>query len=112
MRIINKTKNSVLAENALIADSWPKRTKGLLGRKAFERGEALVIDPCNSVHTFFMAFAIDVLFVDKDNRVIKAVSNLKPFRMTAVVISSAYVIELPSGTIARTNTAPPDLLST
>lgn len=112
MRIVNKTRNAVLAEKAFVAHTLPQRTKGLLGRKNLVRGEGLVIDPCNSVHTFFMRFSIDVLFVDKNNCVIKTVSNLRPFRITSVILGSAYVIELPSGTIERTNTVASDLLST
>jgi len=110
MLIINKTKNAALAENAFVADTFWKRIKGLLGRKSLKAGEALVIRPCNSVHTFFMRFPIDVLFVDKDNRIIKTVADLEPFRMTPVIFGSAFVVELPAGTLHSTNTRASDLL--
>ena len=110
MKIINKSKGVVLAD-AIIADTPFKRMKGLLGRKALNEGEALVIKPCNSIHTFFMRFPIDVLFVDKNNKVIKAISSIKPFRITGIYFGAAFVVELSAGTIKRTRTVESDLLS-
>ena len=110
MRILNKTNNIVLAEDILVADNPFKRMSGLLGRREFLKGQALLIKPCNSVHTFFMRFPIDVLFVAKDNRVIKAISFLKPFCFTAIYFKAAYAIELPAGVIQSTFTSPGDLL--
>ncbi|MBU0709888.1 MAG: DUF192 domain-containing protein [Candidatus Omnitrophica bacterium] len=111
MKIINKTKNIVLAEEAGVADNPFRRIKGLLGKKGLNRGEALVIRPCNSIHTFFMRFPIDVLFVSKDNRVVKAISCLKSFRLSAVYFSASFVIELPSGVIQSTSTQEGDSIS-
>jgi hypothetical protein len=110
MRLINQTKNTLLAKDAKVASSFSERTTGLLNRTTFKIGEALVIKPCKSVHTFFMMFAIDVLFVNKDNKVIRAIENLKPFRMTSIVWGAAYVVELPVGVIKTTNTAESDSL--
>jgi hypothetical protein len=78
--------------------------KGLLGKKELPKGEALWIKPCFSVHTFFMRFAIDVIFLNKTNQVIAAVSNLTPNRMTRLYPRSFSVLELPPGTIVATNT--------
>lgn len=111
MKIINKTKNTVLAQNTVVADTVFRRIKGLLGRKDFIKGEALVIKPCNSIHTFFMQFPIDVLFVDKHNQVIKVISSLKPFRLTYIYFDAAFVIELPVGTTQSTFTYKGDILS-
>jgi len=99
MKIINRTNNAVLAENAIVADTFFTRAKGLLDRKDFNQGEALVIRPCNSIHTFFMRFPIDLLFVTKDSLVIKAISRLKPYRISGIYFKSAFVIELPPGTL-------------
>lgn len=99
MKIINKTNNSVVSEEVIFANTPLKRMKGLLGRKELKKGQALVIRPCNSIHTFFMRFSIDVLFVDKENRVIKIISCLKPFRLSPVYFNSAFTVELPVGTI-------------
>ena len=110
MRLINQAKGTVLAENVLLADSPFKRIKGLLGRAGFNQGQALIIKPGNSIHTFFMRFPIDILFVDKNNRVLKAVAHLPPFRLSPVSFRSSFVIELPAGTIRSTSTSQGDKL--
>jgi uncharacterized membrane protein (UPF0127 family) len=111
MKIINKNKNNILAEEVIVADTPFKRSKGLLGRKLFKPGEALVIVPCNSIHTLFMRFSIDALFVNKEHRVIKAIWNLKPFRITKIYFNSSFVVELPVGTICATATEEGDIIS-
>ena len=110
MKIINVTRNTVLADNAIVAKTLLSRIIGLLNRKSLNQGEALVITHCSSIHTIFMRFSIDVLFVDKENKVIKAISNLKPFRLTYIYPRSSYVIELPTGTIESTHTQETDEL--
>ncbi|MFH1458423.1 MAG: DUF192 domain-containing protein [Candidatus Omnitrophota bacterium] len=111
MKIINKTKNTVLAEEAVIADTLFKRLKGLLGRRYLREAEALLITPCNSIHTLFMHFAIDVVFVDKACKVVKTIPYLKPFRITRPYFKADFVLELPAGTIASSSTTPGDTLS-
>lgn len=111
MLLINQTKGTVLAENILLADSILKRIKGLLGKASFNKGQALIIKPCNSIHTFFMRFSIDVLFIDKNNKVIQALSGIKPFKLTRIYLQADYVIELPSGTIKDSLTSVGDQLS-
>ena len=100
-----------MADNAVIADTFFKRARGLLGKKEFHRGQALVLDPCNSVHTFFMRFPIDLLFVSKDNKVVKAISRLAPFCLSPICLKSRFVIELPPDTIKLTLTSPGDQLT-
>lgn len=111
MKIVNKTKGTILADKAIIAHSYSRRIIGLLNRKNLNQGEALIIDPCSSIHTFFMQFAIDVIFVDKENKVIKTISCLKPFRLTPIYWQGKLVIELPAGTIKSTHTQDGDTLS-
>jgi uncharacterized membrane protein (UPF0127 family) len=83
-------------------DSKARRT-GLLDRDHLPEGQALVIAPCNAIHTFFMKFAIDVAFVARNGRVLKVRANIQPWRIAACL--SAYaVIELPAGTLERTGT--------
>jgi uncharacterized membrane protein (UPF0127 family) len=110
LKIINKTKNAVLAEEAIMADRLFPRIKGLLGRKNFRQGEAIIITPCNSIHTFFMGFPIDVLFVNKNNLVVKAISAMPPGRLTPIYFNACFVIELPPGTIQSTSTSKGDTL--
>ena len=111
MRIDNVTRGTELANSARAARSYWARLVGLLGRSSLKPGEALLIEPCNSVHTFFMRFAIDVVYLDKSHRVVKAVSALRPFRMSMGAKGAHAVIELPSGTIASTQLAVGDELA-
>ena len=111
MRITNQTRGTELASDARFARSLWSRIVGLLGRPSLPAGGALVIDPCSSVHTAFMRFAIDVVYLDPSRRVIKSVAHLKPFRMSAALRGRCSVIELPSGAIAASNTAPGDQLA-
>jgi len=112
IKIINETKNTLVAEKAVLVETFLMRIKGLLGRKKFLKGEALILKPCNSIHTFFMKFPIDVVFLDKNNRVIKTIICLKPFRFTPVYFKANLAIELPCGTIQATLTQPNDFLRT
>jgi len=93
-----------------MADKPWQRVKGLLGEKKLMPGYGLVLKPCNSIHTFFMLFPIDVLFVDKTNRVIKALAGLKPFRLTPLYFNARFVVELPAGLIQASGTSEGDVL--
>ncbi|HAH21580.1 MAG: hypothetical protein A2Y00_05745 [Omnitrophica WOR_2 bacterium GWF2_43_52] len=104
MKIINKTRDVLLAEHAVIADKPFVRMKGLLGKKQLLDKHALVLKPCNSIHTFFMRFAIDVLFLDRQNNIVKMYASLKPWRLSGIFPSAFFCIELPSGVINKTHT--------
>lgn len=110
MKIINQSKNTILATEAVVADKALSRIKGLLGRKELRAGEALIIKPCNSIHTFFMRFPIDVLFVDKHSKAIKAIHSILPFHLTAIYFTAAFAIELPVGSLAASFTEPGDTI--
>lgn len=110
MRLINITKNTTLAQDVYLAKTVFSRIKGLLGRKIFPPGQAVILDPCDAVHTFFMHFAIDILFIGKDYKVIKTIASLKPNQATFICWRSRRVIELPAGTLKLTNTQAGDQL--
>lgn len=105
----NLTRQTVLAERLEVADSSAKRNKGLLGRKGLSPGEGLWIVPCESVHTFGMQFAIDLVYLDRQHRIRKVRSDVPPWRISAC-LSANSVIELPSGTILGTQSRPGDKL--
>jgi len=111
MKIINKNKNTILAENACVANSSFKRIKGLLGKKELLSFSALIITPCNSIHTFFMRFPIDAVFVDSNHKVVKTISNMLPFRISGIYFNARSTIELPAGTIKQTSTQIGDYLT-
>jgi len=99
-----------LAEKLNIADKPWTRIKGLLGRKSLGSSEALLIKPCNSIHTFFMQFNIDCLFLDKKNSVTGILSDIKPFRLSPIYWSGCCVIEFSSGVLKGSNTQLRDII--
>jgi len=104
MKAVNLRNEKILATNVKVADTIFTRMKGLLGKKELPQGEALWIKPCFSVHTFFMQFPIDVLFLNNKNEVIASVSNLLPNRVTRLYPQSFSVLELPIGIIDASDT--------
>ena len=106
----NHTRNAVLGEAVEVADTSEKRRVGLLKHERLEPGEGLWIKPCESVHTFFMKFAIDLVYVDKHQKVRKVRSAVPPWRLSACLTAHS-IIELPAGTIERTGTQAGDELS-
>ena len=104
MNIRNTTRNVVLADQVVVADTPAKRMKGLLGRAGLNPGEGLLLSPCQSVHMLFMKFAVDVVFLDKDNRVAGLCENLQPFHFSPIFLESACAVELPAGTIKQSGT--------
>jgi len=105
----NETRGTTLAEHADIADAAATRRKGLLGRKGLLHGEGLWIVPCQAVHCWGMQFAIDVVYVDRKRKVRKVTPNLKPWRLS-LSLTGHSVLELPAGTIERTDTRRGDQL--
>jgi uncharacterized membrane protein (UPF0127 family) len=101
----------LLAERVEVAAAMAERLRGLLGRAELPRGSALAIAPCAAIHTFFMKFAIDAVFLDKNGRVVRTLSDLPPWRATRFHLRAAQVVELPAGTLARTGTREGDQLA-
>ncbi len=107
--IINYEKNTILAYQEKTADKFFSRLKGLLGTDHISCGDSLIIYPCNSVHTFGMNYPIDVLFVSEQHIILKLVTDMKPGKVSYCP-KSDYVIELPAGTVKKTNTELGDFL--
>ena len=70
----------ILGCRAKVARTFVERARGLIGTRALAPGEGLLIEKCNAIHTFFMSFPIDAYFLDGENRVVKAVRNVRPWR--------------------------------
>ncbi|HXG36887.1 MAG TPA: DUF192 domain-containing protein [Dehalococcoidia bacterium] len=109
MQVLNQSKGSILASNVQLAESWWSRLRGLLGRGSLNEGQALFLKPSSSIHTFFMRFSIDAVFVDKENRVVKVVADLKPFRV-ALGKGAHAVLELRAGAVTAMTVEPGDIL--
>lgn len=108
--LINERSHGTLASRIETAFDSKRRNQGLLGRSGLDGGSALVLAPCTAVHTFFMKFAIDVVFVDRRGRVIKAVTELRPWRI-AVALGAHAVVELPAGVIVASGTRAGDAIA-
>ena len=98
--IVNLTRGNVVCEEAVIADRARRRMRGLLGRRSLPPGEGMLLQPSPSIHTAFMRFPIDVVFLDRNLRVIKLVEHLPPWH-TASAMEGRSTLELASGEIVR-----------
>lgn len=110
MKIINISKNITLADNAQAANTFLKRLIGLLNRKSLRQGEALILAPSNCIHSLFMRFTIDALFLDKNGRVVGLLPSFKPFRLSPIYFNANTTIELPEGALQLTQTQPGDTI--
>jgi uncharacterized protein len=105
----NQTRNCVLTHSAEIADDSATRRKGLLGRTGLDPGHGIWIIPCSAVHSLGMKFAIDVVYIDRKLKVLKVRPAMAPWQMSICLFAHS-VLELPSGTIDRTQTRTGDQL--
>jgi hypothetical protein len=110
-RVTNLTRNTLLADQATRAVSFLSRFKGLMGVSELPLGHGLQIEPCTSIHTFFMRIPIDALFLDKDLTVVDICHALPPWRVSRVYFEARSVLELPAGTAAASQTQPGDRLA-
>jgi uncharacterized membrane protein (UPF0127 family) len=84
-----------------IADSFVRRGLGLIGRSGFGKHNGLLLKNTGAIHTFFVRFPIDVVFLDKDSKILKIVENLKPFCFSPIVWKAKHTLELPQGSIKK-----------
>jgi len=110
MVIYNNTKKTLIAGKTKIADNFISRLKGLLETDSMDEGTAMVIRPCNSIHTIGMKYPIDVLFLDKHDKIIKIERNMQSCKF-AFCRKASYVIELPSGTAKKSGTTDGDMIT-
>jgi uncharacterized protein len=102
----NRTRTTYLATDLLIAHSHWSRFRGLMATDSsrFSRGQGLWISPSRGIHTFAMRFPIDAVYLDRERIVIHIEEGLKPWRMAAVRVHAASVLELPTGTVRESQT--------
>jgi uncharacterized membrane protein (UPF0127 family) len=109
MTVRNQTRNTMLADRADVANTSAKRRTGLLKHSGLEPGEGLWIVPCESVHSFFMKFAIDLVYLDRNKKVKKVRHRMVPWRMSACLTAHS-ILELPAGTVEASGTRAGDQL--
>jgi len=107
---MSKKTNQTLIPQLEEARTFWSRGKGLLGRESLPEGQALWIHHCNSIHTCFMKFAIDCVFVDKNLKVKALYSEVKPWRLILPVWGASSVIEMSAGSINKMNVSVGDQL--
>lgn len=105
MRIVNRTRGTLLGEHVTLADTWWGRFRGFLGRTPPIEGEGILLSPCASIHTWGMTFALDVVFLDSSGGVLAIREDVKPWSRPLRVAGAQHVLELPVGTVRGTGTA-------
>ena len=110
MKIISKKNNIIVVKKLIIADNPISRTIGLLLKKSFEAGEGLLIKPCNSIHSHFMRFSFDAVFLDKENKIVYLIKQMSPWKISPIIRSAYSILEIPSGTAAIHNLEINDVL--
>jgi uncharacterized protein len=104
-RMLRNEDDAVMCATCTVARNPFTRMRGLLGRRGLAQGEGLLLEPAGSIHTFFMRFPIDVVFLDREQCVVRVVPNLRPWR-TAGVRKARAVLELAAGEAARVGMTP------
>jgi len=99
----NLSKGTVLATDLRIAQSFGHRLRGLMGRHSLDPGEGLMLRPCKAVHTHFMRFPIDLVFVGRSMRVVRVIQHQKPWGQSPLVSEALAVIELAAGAAGPTS---------
>jgi uncharacterized membrane protein (UPF0127 family) len=103
LRVDNLTRGTTLIERGRIADRFWSRLKGLIGVRQLAPGDGLLLIPAKQVHTHFMGMAVDVLYADKNGKVLAIDRALPPWHIGRPYQGACYVIEAPSGAVTRTD---------
>ena len=104
MRLMNLSNGKELAANVRVAVTFFSRFKGLMLTDSLPEGHSLYIQPCRSIHTFFMNYSIDVLYINENNEIVGTDEKLKPAKIGKRCKGAYSVFELPEGTIRNTGT--------
>jgi uncharacterized membrane protein (UPF0127 family) len=89
-----------ISQNIILADTFWCRLAGLITRKDLQPDEGLLIRPCRQVHTWFMSFSLDIVFLDKEGKVIYLLPEMKPGKISPFIKESFQVLELAPGVIS------------
>lgn len=110
--VYNQSRQTLVATEATVADTYWSRLLGLLGktRKWARAGRGLWIVPSHGVHTIGMLFPIDLVFLDKGRRVVHVEEFVRPFMVSKICLKAESVLELPPHTVLRSGTRVGDLL--
>lgn len=99
MKAVVKNKNITLANKVKVADDFFSRLVGLMFKKEMIGFDALLITECKSIHTCFMQYSMDLIFLNNKNKIIKIFRNMRPWRFTRIYFSASKALELKGGSI-------------
>jgi uncharacterized protein len=91
----------LVASQVAVANNPWSRLKGLMGQAALAEDTGLLLQPCNSIHSFFMRFTFDAVFLDKTNTIVGLVHAMPPWRVSKLYPNAKATLELPAGSIER-----------
>jgi uncharacterized membrane protein (UPF0127 family) len=97
MKLYEVSSQRLILSDLEVTASSRSRTRGLIGHPVLDMRQGLVIRPCSWIHTFGMGFAIDVLYVGRDGRIVACAENLRPGRIDRPVLRSRWVVEMAAG---------------
>lgn len=101
MRVVDLDRQAVVATACRHARTFWTRLRGLIGGPPLQPGQGLLLEPCNSIHMFFMGYPIDAVYLDRYNQVLRVVSHLQPWQLGPTVRGARRVLELPAGQAGR-----------
>lgn len=101
MEVVIRRDQETISRNVVIASSFFSRLRGLLFRRPLRGGEGLLLVPCRQVHTFFMGYPIDVIFLDPRGKILEIVTELDRGKISPLVPGSRSVLELFAGTAKK-----------
>jgi uncharacterized membrane protein (UPF0127 family) len=104
LQLVNLSSDQLVADNIDCAHTFFKRLKGLMFTSDLNSGAGLHIKPCQSIHTFFMKYSIDILYLNEHNVVVALDESMEPGKIGKRCSNAVSVVELPSGTVKKTNT--------
>ena len=110
MKAINKTKDTTIATRVRLANNIITRMVGLLLDSHLPEDTGLLIVPGKQIHSFFMRFIFDAVFIDKEGKVIHLIEKMHPWKCSKLMLKSKQVLELSAGTIEKTNTEIGDII--
>jgi uncharacterized membrane protein (UPF0127 family) len=110
LRVVNRSRGTLLGNRISLVDSWPGRLRGYLGRPEPEPGEGMLLVSCNAVHMYGLDFPLDLVFLSSAGEVLSTIEDLQPWKRTRRIRNARFALELPTGVIAATYTKAGDRL--
>jgi uncharacterized protein len=99
--VLKQNSGEIICQKMIVAKKMFVRMKGLMFSTQMPDCDGLLISPCNSIHTFFMLYNLDLMFLDQDFKVVKIIYNLPPWRVTWLYFSARHVVEMSAGTLKK-----------